>query len=415
MAVFADSQGIVTGKFTIPTGIPAGNKTVLFSGSGGSLGSAIFSGQGTLERRTNQNQTTITETRWWSPPPPPPVVVWPIDPLAQTFSIDQAAQISGVDLWFTAKGTSSVIVQIRETTVGFPNRSVLTSKRLTPAQITVGGGHTRVTFDTPITLFGNTEYAIVVLSDDAVTALAVAELGKWEPNLGQWVTAQPYQVGVLLSSSNASTWTPHQDRDMAFRLLRATFTQTTRTIDLGAHPVVGATDLMVMAYAELPSSSVNVEYRLELPGGDIVTVSDGQPVQLATPVTGDVAVSAVLTGDANWFPVLYPDIQLVAGAIETTSDYVSRAIEGGSSVRVKAVFDANIPSGASVAVKYKGGDIGDTWTELPYVSATPGDNGFFEITHEASGVNEQLVQIKLELTGTSAARPRVRNLRFMTI
>lgn len=415
MAVTANAQGIVTGKFTIPAKIPAGNKTVRFNGSGGSTGSAIFSGQGTLERRTQQNQTTVTETRWWSPPPPPPVISWPIDPLAQTFSIDSAAQISGVDLWFTAKGPSNVVVQIRETTAGFPNQTIVANKRLLPSEISLGNAHTRVQFDSPVTLFGNTEYAIVVMSDDAITALAVAELGKWEPNLGRWVTAQPYQVGVLLSSSNASTWTPHQDRDMAFRLLRANFTGTSRTIDLGTHAVVDATDLMVMSYAEMPSSAVNVEYRLTLPGGDVVSVSDGQPVRLAAPVTGNVAVSVVLTGNSNFFPILYPDIQLVVGTVQTASNYVSRAIAGGSNVRVKVVFDANIPSGAAVAVKYKGGDVGDTWTTLPYVSATPGDNGFFEITHEATGVNEQLVQIKLELTGTSAARPRVRNLRFMTI
>lgn len=54
------------------------------------------------------------------------------------------------------------------------------------------------------------EYAVVVLCDDATTALYVAELGKQDPTRG-YVTSQPYQVGVLLSSSNASTWTAHQD------------------------------------------------------------------------------------------------------------------------------------------------------------------------------------------------------------
>lgn len=414
MTLNANASGIVTGKFTIPPGITAGNKRVQFSGSGGSTGQAIFSGQGELIRRTQQQQTTVTETRWQSPPPPPPVVWWGWDPLAQTFSVDSTIQVSGVDLWFTAKGTSKVVVEIRETTVGLPNQTVVASKRLNPADITLSG-HTRINFDRVVTLLGRTEYAIVVMCDDAVTSLAIAELGKWEPNLGRWVTSQPYQVGVLLSSANASAWTPHQDRDLAFRLLRAGFTGTSKTVDLGTASVTDATDLMMMSFAEIPAAAAGIEYRLTMPGGEVISVVDGQPIRLASPVTGTITMSAVLSGTSEWFPVLHPGIQLVVGTIQETGDYVTRAIKGGADVRVKVVFDANIPGGSSVAVKYKGGDVGDTWATVPYVSSTVGDDGFMEMTHEVDNINEAMIQIKLELTGTTAARPRVRNLRFMTI
>ena len=70
MHVQANAQGVLHARFTIPEHLPAGNKRVRLVGSGGSMGEATFSGQGTLVRQTLQQVTTVTETRWWSPPPP---------------------------------------------------------------------------------------------------------------------------------------------------------------------------------------------------------------------------------------------------------------------------------------------------------------------------------------------------------
>lgn len=79
------------------------------------------------------------------------------------------------------------------------------------------------------------------------------------------------------------------------------------------------------------------------------------------------------------------------------------------------VFEALIPSGAGVGVTYQGGDVGDTWQTVPLKGTAPDDNGWLEVTHEVSNVNEEMVRIKLELNGTTGARPRVRNLRFFTV
>jgi hypothetical protein len=103
------------------------------------------------------------------------------------------------------------------------------------------------------------------------------------------------------------------------------------------------------------------------------------------------------------------------GSVSANGDYVSRAIKGGTNVSVKVLFDAIIPGGSSVTVKYKGVDAGDTWATVPYVSSSPIDDGFYEMKHEIAGISEDMIQIKLELTGATSARPRVKNLRFMTI
>lgn len=400
MAVQANAQGVVTGKFTIPANVPAGKKTVRFVGAGGSYGDAAFVGQGTTVVDVRRTVNTVTVTFY--------------DPLAQTFTLTEAAQIWSVSLWFSAIGTSPIVLQIRETANGVPSSVIVAETRIQPSQATTTS-QTEFAFDAPVFLQANTQYALVVLCDDAVSELRIAELGKYDAVSQKWVTSQPYQIGVLLSSSNASTWTPHQDRDLTFRLYKSRFTPESRTLDLGSVAVTDATDLILLAQEELPTSATHVNYILGLPDGTNITVANGQQVRLGQAITGNISVSAKLNGNANASPILFPGTQLVVGRVGTSGTYVSRAIAGGSNVRVKVIFDAEIPGGAAVNVSYKGADVGDTWTTVPFVGSTPVDNGFYEITHQITGVTENMVQIKLELTGTTSARPRVKNLRFMTI
>lgn len=415
MSLVANSQGIIEGKFTIPAGIPSGSKRVEAIGAGGARGVAVFTGQGTIERQLWQQQTTITETRWTSPPVFPMWTDTRIDPLAQTFTMEQSIQAASVEVWFAVKPTTTTMVQIRETTAGLPNQTIVATASLEPDEISAVGTTSRFDFNAPVLLMNGVEYAIVVMCNDPIGECAVAELGKFDSDNQRWITSQAYTVGVLLSSSNASTWTAHQDRDLAFRILAAQYTETERTIPLGKAAVVNATDLILMAYADRPASVTNAEYVLTFPDASTLTVADGQPVQLPAPITGDIQVAAKLSGDANFSPVLYPDTQLVAGQVETTADYVTRAVPGGSSVTVKAIYEAVVPSGATVTAYYKGIDAGDTWAALPAPTTRSVDDGFVEFYHTQTGVNESAIQIKLVLSGTTAARPRVRDLRVIVM
>ena len=204
----ADENGVVRGSFTVPANMPVGTKDVEFIGRDGSYGSAHYTGRNTIETRELRRITTITTLR--------------SDPLAQTFTLDSGRHIAALDLWFRQKGDSQVRVQIRETQLGIPNQTVLTEASLEPSQINLSGTATRFEFQ-PVYLNAGQEYALVLLTDDGVHEVAIAELGKYDASHG-WVTSQPYQVGVLLSSSNAQTWTPHQDRDLSFTLHAARFT-----------------------------------------------------------------------------------------------------------------------------------------------------------------------------------------------
>lgn len=399
MTLQANSNGVVTGKFMIPANIPAGSKRVVFTGSGGSRGETTFVGQGMTVIENRQVVTTVNLVKY--------------DPLAETFTLDSAQQISGLDIWFTAAGTSAVEVQIRETSVGFPTQVILASARLAASAIQTNGNATPFNFQSPVSLNPGTEYAITVLCDDSVTACAIAELGKWDSVRGRWVTAQPYQVGVLLSSSNASTWTAHQDRDLTFQLIRANYSSTTKTVVLGTVAVAGVTDLMIRANVENPSSNTGCEFQLTLPDGSTKLVASEQPVRLESAITGNVQVSALLRGTVQESPVLHRNVQLLTGTIASGGDYVSRAITGGTNVKAKVILEAYLPGSSSLTIQAKGVDAGDTWANMSVISSTPMGDGWVELTYQSAAMTETMIHTKAILSGSAQYRPKARNYRML--
>lgn len=402
MSLTANNAGVVTGKFMIPANVPAGSKRVVFEGAGGSSGEANFVGQGMTVIENRQVVTTVNLVRY--------------DPLAETFTLDSPQQISGVDIWFTARGTSPVEIQIRETSVGFPTQVILASSRKAANQININGNATRFNFRSPVALQPSAEYALTILCDDGTTEVAIAELGKFDTTLQRWVTAQPYQVGVLLSSSNASTWTAHQDKDLTFQLIRANFSVTSKEVPLGSVQVTGVTDLMVRANVETPSSQTGCEFKLTLPDNSVRLVASDQPVQLDSEITGAVSVAAILRGTTTESPVLHRDVQVLCGTLDNSGDYYSRAITGGQNVRNKVIFDAYLPGSASVTVTAIDADNDANNRPMTAASSVTLDDGWVELTYtDASAITADMLQVHIELSGSPAYRPRIRRLRHIVL
>lgn len=406
--IAADTTGAVSTSFTIPANTPAGTKLFEIEGSGGSYGSAVFVGQGTLSVNTWRNRitttiTTTTTTRWY-------------DPLAQTFALPKAQMVAGVDLWFTVKGIKDVTVQIRETNLGFPTPRALAEGRLSAASI-VTNGSTRIAFDTPVMLDAGTEYAICILSDDTVHELAIAELGKWDSSNSRWVTSQPYQIGVLLSSSNNSTWTPHQDKDLAFRLLGASFSQTTQSLSLASNVSVTAmTDLLALATVERPAVGCDVSFSAVLSDGRKFTFSEGAGVSLPDAFTGKIDVSATLTGAVQASPVLAPDVLLVAGSMANSATYISRAISADSSFKVQVIADVTAPGTSSIGVLVENKTAGN-FVPVSLDSGSPLGDGWVEMTFKGDSLEgiglDLTTRIKLAINNTPAYRVQIKNLRVI--
>jgi len=396
MALEADRDGVANGVFTVPSGVPAGTVQVEILGDQGSRGTGTYTASGTITTEQRRIVNTVT---------------YRYDPLAQTFTLSEGRHIAGVDLWFKRGGTSRVLVQIRETTAGFPNQNIIAQASIKQSQINLNS-YTRATFR-PIWLEPNVEYAIVILTDDATTSLAVCELGKYDDVHRRYVTAQAYQVGVLLSSSNASTWTAHQEMDLAFRLLACRFTETNLEVNLGNVTADQNTDLLVKATVERVASETDVEFSLTDAAGNVNTLSEDMPVSLREELDGNVSFKAKLKGSTTHSPVLYQGVQLMLGTQSATADYVTRAIPAGVNTTVRIVYDSYTPGNSAVKVYYQQPDT--TWSLIQLTSGSSIGNGVEEHTHVLENYNNATVKIKIVLEGNVLYRPYVKNLKITTV
>lgn len=435
----ANSSGIINGSFVIPANTPVGTKTVQAIGSGltPSKASAAYIGQHYITTTQLQRTNILLRGRH--------------DPLAQTFTLPENRQIAAIDIKFTAKGANSnkVFVQIRETEVGFPNQEVLAEAIIDPAGVTTGQ-FTTATFPIPVSLVADREYAIVILTDDALHALAVAKLGdQWNNGGGDvgFVSEQPYTIGELLSSSNASTWTPHPDRDLCFRMRAAKFTSNTRTVTYGQIAFSNTTDVVVKASVERVSPETDVEFVLAetftpsgLSGPQTHHLTEDQALLLTQRETGNVNVSAVLKGTSKYSPVVYPNPQFALGEQADTSTYFGAGIQADSNFKIVVTVEVFKPGAANCVPTVQrqvmsGGNpvitggvyqseyvgllktnvvrLSDGWQEETYKShpdvSDTGYGGWTAPTLRGVGL-DYITRCKLALTGTPRDRIYARNL-----
>jgi hypothetical protein len=406
MTLIADSTGHVVGMFEIPgpNRVTVGVKRAEFRGTV-SRADATYVGRGIIRTDELQETITITTTDYELYHRPDP------DPLAQTLLLSMACQVSAIEVWFTARGAANVLVQIREVSLGVPTSTVLAAAIKLPSELSLTAA-TRFAFP-PIVLNANQEYAIVIAGADATTAVATATIGEFDATLQQWVTSQPYQIGVLLSSSNGRTWTAHQTADLTFRLLGSAYSATTKTLTLDPVSVVNADHLIVMAAVLRPGPETDVRFTVGV-GAATYTVVEGQPFTLPATYTGVVTLAATLTGTAAISPSLYPDVHLVVGTRLTTGTYISRLIAGAGGTKVSIYYDALLPGGASVVAEVQRGD-GGLWSVAPMVASAVLDGDRIEFRHEIDDFAHDNTRVRLTLSGTATAGPIVQNLRVAII
>ena len=188
------------------------------------------------ERTIGDSSSSSASASISFPPPPPPPPPPGVDPLAQTFMVhdDSGIFVTKIDVFFHLKDENiPVFCQLREVDLGTPTTKVLAYSEITlePDQINLsedGTVPTTFTFDSPVYLEPQTEYAFCLLSKSTEYRVWISRLG--EPTVetagqeaGQvLVSAQPL-LGSLFKSQNASVWTPSQYEDLKFTLYRAEF------------------------------------------------------------------------------------------------------------------------------------------------------------------------------------------------
>lgn len=410
----ADANGDLSGTFTIPPNVTAGTKAVVARGAGGSQATADFVGQGTVQIEVVQRVTTVRRFRrdrgnggggggGGG------------DPLAQTFMLTEGRHIAGVDVRFCAIGDAAkdVVVDLVRVEHGIPTRDVITQARVEMTGVTLDAWH-QVRFPIPVYLPAGLEFAFVFRTDDGQHALSIARMGDFDAVAQEWVGAQPYSVGVLLSSSNARTWTPHQSEDLTFRVVAARFGPTTRTVALGTHSLVNASDLLARAPAELPTGVARVTFEVERPTGEVIRLDPDQVFEFTDYETEDVELRAVLTGTETVSPVLYPRPLFVAGEMRGSGTYVTRAMTLGTGIRLSVFVKTMLPAGSTLTVEVDAAD--DNWTPLTLQTTTPlAEPGWNEQEYRVDPYTAQTGRLRLTLTGTPGARPSLADLRAVAI
>ena len=317
-----------------------------------------------------------------------------------------------MEVFFTAKGEMPVRLQIRETSVGMPPDEALAEAELKPEEIAENAAN-KFTFERPVWLRGGTEYAIVVMTDSPDHKLAIARLGEYDSANG-WVRAQPFQAGVLLSSSNASTWTPHQDADLFFRVNAAVFGTASKKVRLGEVAADGTTYILPLAEVDYPSGRTEVTFVLtdKSSGIELARVQPGQLLSMPEAVTGEFYVDAELTGESALSPVLYDCAQIVMASLQPTGSYVSRAFPCGADKIVMIRIEALLPGSGNMRAYAQTGS--SAWSEAELSSYEEAGDGWRRYDYLVPCSMAE-TRVKVELSGTPAERPRARALRAVIL
>ena len=166
------------------------------------------------------------------------------DPVAQTFfvsGLDNGIFVTKVDVYFRTKPSSATVpitLQIRTTTNGNPGTEILpfSSVTLYPKDVNVSANAeapTQFTFESPVYLKNNEEYAIVLLPAGGREGYEVwtAVLGQNKIGTEEKIDKQP-SAGRFYISSNSVSWTVSETSDMKFTLYRANFNVSSGTLYL---------------------------------------------------------------------------------------------------------------------------------------------------------------------------------------
>lgn len=156
------------------------------------------------------------------------------DPIAQTFYVPAKSGYfaTSIDLFFYSKDvTLPVTIQLRPTEYGQPSDGVhpYSEVILTPEVISTsddGTLATRVKFDSPVFLEGETFHCVTLTSNSDQYKVHVSRLTEMDlsssSNSSIFVTKQPLS-GTFFKSQNGSTWTSIQTDDLKFTIYRANF------------------------------------------------------------------------------------------------------------------------------------------------------------------------------------------------
>ena len=343
-------------------------------------------GSATEARTTSRLNTRNVATGAW------------IDPLAQTFLVDETIYPDGIylssaDLYFKTKddGNVPVSMHIRDVEQGFPTNRIVpfSDVSLNPASVNVSetaATSTPCVFTEPVYLMPG-EYAIIITSNSLKYECWVAEMGQNIIGTTRKVSEQPY-AGVLFKSQNASTWQQNQNQDLTFKLNRCSFTiaGTHEAVFHNSNSTEYLMDTMNLTPAEIIVNKTNIGWGIKTTDQSTSQLSsayDGTVAQenhafdnqqKITTTAGSFIAKATLTSTSEHITPYIDTKRLSVIPVEnkinnlTTDEteqpsggsalakYITRRVtlsDGFDATDIKTYLTMNKPAGTNVYVYYK--------------------------------------------------------------
>lgn len=211
------------------------------------------------------------------------------DGLSQTFftpkkssnNQDYGMFVSSIDLFFKTKPSVAsgsmqlpITVKIAYVSNGYPTKNYLAAKTIQCKDVKISNlpstsnaaTITKFTFDDPVYLQPNQEYAIIIGSDSPDYSVYTAVIGEnvLGSNPTRRISEQPY-AGSFFRSQNSSTWTPYQNEDLMFVINKAVFAPSGQAVfNMENAPIgIGFTDKALLISSDLAFPVANLTYQLK--------------------------------------------------------------------------------------------------------------------------------------------------------
>lgn len=478
--VVVAADGSFKAQFRVPSGVKNGDIELIFTDEYGNKSTSVYRSRGItkiIENRTTitkmSNKTVdiydiVTPPKQPSPTPivAPPIINDPMpapprnndpeettkyppitrDPLAQSFIFREDKVLVSFDVFFGTKAddnpkpmvqddyyntdkikpTIPAILQIGYMKNGLPDaENIIHYQEIFPDEITAspyGETPTHISLTKPVYIPAMQDFFISLGSKSTEYTLFVSALGQEDINTGERVMKQPYQDGVLFTSSNGVTWTAEQDRDMAIVLYEGVYSASgsvqTETVSFPRDNWTGyGRVLFLNRYNEIPNTDAQYYYSTDAgvtwkpfnPGDEINTDA------LSTSFTVKVEMKGAesLDGDMVLTPIINVENNLIFWKYDVSrvGQYRMKSIEDVPAYNnVKIILDENTPVGTTFHKEFccfRDSVNQEIWFRLPGDSPVDSidlKNGYYRKTYQF--LFEKLQNITVpDVTGFAVGTP----------
>ena len=312
---------------------------------------------------------------------------------------------------------------------GFPNKVICAETVIGAEDIKVStdaSAETRVYFDEPVMAKAGQEYAIVVITEnDEYTMWVGTRTQPKIDNPNETISGNPYLEGVLFSSSNASTWSAHQNSDMKFGIYTSKYEEE-GIIEFDPIEDVEADRIVLMSTYLTPGNTGCMwEAKIIFDDMDEATTFDmlnWQPVGNYQDIdlgatARKVKLRATFKSNRYISPLMSSnDLTFTTFLTELSGSYVGRAVDMSEAPynTIRISYEAFLPQGTTVTPKYST-DNGSTWkefTESPEIRRANTEFYRYVIDQKVNEIDTyDSFKVRLDLeTQNSFLRPRIRRL-----